>query len=94
MICIMKKIYSILICTALLFTGCTQDFDEPIQSVPTPDGLIAISISGSISQTYTTRVDDDGFCDGDQIGLYGVNYTDNNSVAGELLDEGNQVDMV
>ena len=94
MICIMKKIYSILFCTALLFVGCTQDFDEPIPSVPTPDGLIAISISGSISQTYTTRVDDGGFCDGDQIGLYGVNYTDNNSVAGELLDEGNQVDNV
>lgn len=88
----MKKIYSILFCTALLFAGCTQDFDEPIPSVPTPDGLIAININGSIDQTYTTRVDDGGFCDGDQIGLYGVNYTDNNSVAGTLLDEGNQVD--
>lgn len=76
----------------LAFAGCTQDFDEPIPSVPTTDGLIAININGSIDQTYSTRVDDGGFCDGDQIGLYGVNYTDNNSVAGELLDEGNQVD--
>ena len=76
----------------LSLAGCTQDFDEPIPSVPTTDGLIAININGSIDQTYTTRVDDGGFCDGDQIGLYGVNYTDNNSVAGELLDEGNHVD--
>ena len=78
----------------LSLAGCTQDFDEPIPSVPTTDGLIAININGSIDQTYSTRVDDGGFCDGDQIGLYGVNYTDNNSVAGELLDEGNQVDNV
>lgn len=88
----MKKLYSTLFCAALLFAGCTQDFDEPTPSVPTPEGLIAININGSIDQTYTTRVDDGGFCDGDQIGIYGVNYTDNNSVAGELIDEGNQVD--
>ncbi len=87
-----RDLLHLLCCGALLFAGCTQDFDEPIPSVPTPDGLIAININGSIDQTYTTRVDDGGFCDGDQIGLFGVNYTDNNSVAGELLDEGNQVD--
>ncbi|MBQ2702791.1 MAG: fimbrillin family protein, partial [Alistipes sp.] len=76
-------------CAAVL-ASCTNDpFDEghvPVSGAP------QIHISGSIDQTYTTRVDDGGFCDGDQIGLYGVNYTDNNSVAGELLDEGNQVD--
>lgn len=87
-----RDLLHLLCCSALLFAGCTQDFDEPIPSVPTPDGLIAININGTIDQTYTTRVDDGGFCDGDQIGLFGVNYTDNNSVAGELLDEGNQVD--
>ena len=87
-----RDLLHLLCCSALLFAGCAQDFDEPIPSVPTPDGLIAININGSIDQTYTTRVDDGGFCDGDQIGLFGVNYTDNNSVAGELLDEGNQVD--
>lgn len=78
---------------ALILMGCTADV-EITPTVPTPDGAIAINIDGSINQTYTTRVDDGGFCDGDQIGLYGVNYTDNNSVAGELLDEGNQVDNV
>lgn len=76
----------------MALVGCVQDVDVIVPQAPAPDGAIAINISGSISQTYTTRVDDGGFTDGDQIGLYGVNYTDNNSVAGELLDEGNQVD--
>lgn len=75
----------------LSLAGCTQDIDEVDTSVSL-NGAPQIQINGSIDQTYTTRVDDGGFCDGDQIGLYGVNYTDNNSVAGELLDEGNQVD--
>ena len=76
----------------LLFAGCTADV-EVITPQPTiPDGAITINIDGSIRQTYTTRVDDGGFCDGDQIGLYGVNYTDDNTTQGTLLDEGNQVD--
>ena len=74
-----------------MLMGCTADV-EITPTVPTPDGAIAINIDGSINQTYTTRVDDGGFCDGDQIGLYGVNYTNNNSAPGTLADEGNQVD--
>ena len=76
-------------CAAML-ASCTNDpFDEghvPVSGAP------QIHISGSIAQTYTTRVDDGGFCDGDQIGLYGVNYTDKNATQGILLDSGNQVD--
>ena len=76
-------------CAAML-ASCTNDpFDEghvPVSGAP------QIHISGSIDQTYTTRVDDGGFCDGDQIGLYGVNYTDKNATQGILLDSGNQVD--
>lgn len=89
-----KAVYLLLGLFAATLVGCTQDLDEPTLNMPTPepDGAIAINISGSISQTYTTRVDDGGFCDGDQIGLYGVNYTADNTVAGELLDDGNQVD--
>ena len=75
----------------LSLAGCTQDIDEVGPSISL-NGAPQIQINGSIDQTYSTRVDDGGFCDGDQIGLYGVNYTDSNSVAGELLDEGNQVD--
>ena len=55
-------------------------------------GAPQIHISGTINQTASTRVNDSGFCTGDQIGLFGVNYTDDNTLAGELLNEGNQVD--
>ena len=79
---------------ALAFAGCTNDVDELTPVVPTPDEAapIAILMDGSIDQQYTTRVDDGGFCDGDQVGLYGVNYTDDNTVAGTLLSSGNQAD--
>lgn len=86
----MKRIYLTLVSAALLFAGCTNDLDEGIFA-PSEEAL-SIEIEGRISQTYTTRVDDGGFCDGDQIGLFGVNYTNNNTSAGTLLDEGNQVD--
>ena len=72
--------------------GCTQDVEVVVPHPSVPDGAIAININGSISQEYTTRVDDGGFCDGDQIGLYGVNYTDKNATQGVLVDSGNQVD--
>ena len=77
-------------CVVLGFLSCTDELliDPPIQQ----EDDIAIHIDGCISQHYTTRVDDGGFCDGDRIGLYGVNYTNNNSQPGTLLDEGNQVD--
>jgi len=88
----MKK--TLLLClsfAALLTMGCTQDINE-VELTPSLGVTPQIRIDGSINQQYISRVDDGGFCTGDQIGLYGVNYTENNSVAGELLDEGNQVD--
>lgn len=73
---------------AALLAGCTQEPDGlDITAPTTPE----IRIDGSIDQQYISRVDDGGFCDGDQIGLYGVNYTDDNTLAGELKDNGNQV---
>ncbi|MBR5477834.1 MAG: leucine-rich repeat protein [Bacteroidaceae bacterium] len=76
---------------ALALAGCTQETDEiPQQSAS--GNTFAINLEGSISQEYETRVDDGGFCDGDQIGLYGVNYTDDNATQGALANNGNQVD--
>ena len=75
---------------ALLMTACQKDEGidyDPMQGLSHP-----ILIDGRIDQQYLTRVDDGGFCNGDQVGLYGVNYTNDNTVAGTLLDEGNQVD--
>lgn len=76
----------------MALVGCRQDVDVIIPEVSKAEGALAIKIEGRIDQEYATRVDDGGFTDGDQIGLYGVNYTDNNATAGELLDKGNQVD--
>lgn len=86
----MKKKLLYCLCCAALFAGCTTE--PELIDVVAPQGAPQIKISGTINQTYTTRVDDGGFCDGDQIGLFGVNYSENNTVAGELLDSGNQVD--
>lgn len=91
----MKKIYSILFCTALLFAGCTQDFDEPIINSPTPStpsGDLRIDIENKINQVSSTRATDSGFCDGDAVGIYAVNYVD--GAPGTLQVKGNQADNV
>ncbi|MBQ2424375.1 MAG: fimbrillin family protein, partial [Alistipes sp.] len=86
----MKKKLLFGLCCAAMAIGCTTDPYQ--QDIPTVEGTPRIEISGRISQDYATRVDDGGFCQNDQIGLYGVNYTEGNTAAGTLLDEGNQVD--
>ena len=89
----MKRFFYLSACMMVVaLCGCTQDVEVIVPQPSVPDGAIAININGSISQEYTTRVDDGGFCDGDQIGLYGVNYTDKNATQGVLIDSGNQVD--
>ncbi len=86
----MKRFLTLMLCAAVLFTvGCTNYIDEDVQVGGETE--LAINIDGRISQDYATRVDDGGFCGGDQVGLYGVNYTDANTVAGTLQSEGNQV---
>ena len=78
-----------LLCTLLFAVGCVSD--PIIVTIPQNDNL-EINLSGSIDQTPVSRVNDEGFCDGDGIGVYVVNYQD--GVPGTLLDEGNQVDNV
>ena len=71
-------------------TGCLSEPDfEPV----TVEGGIEIQLEGSILQE-ATKVNADGFEDGDALGLYAVNYTDGNQAAGTLLPEGNQADHV
>ncbi|MBR5281584.1 MAG: leucine-rich repeat protein [Alistipes sp.] len=91
----MKKIYSTLLCAALLFVGCTQDIDTPVVDSPisnTPTGDLRIDIENNINQVGTTRATDSGFCDGDAVGIYAVNYKD--GAPGTLQIEGNQADNV
>ena len=87
----MKNKLLLLLGVATLVVGCTSDvegLDNGEELLLTP----MIRLDGSISEQYLTRVDDNGFCDGDQIGLYGVNYANNNEEKGTLKAKGNQVD--
>ena len=55
-------------------------------------GTGLISLSARIEQEYITRADDDGFADGDVMGVYIVDYDAGNP--GELKDKGNRADNV
>lgn len=77
-----------LACVALL-AGCTVES----AIVEKPEGLIPINVDGAIKQVQT-KVSDAGFVDKDALGLFAVNYSDNNTVPGTLYAEGNQADNV
>ena len=86
-----RVIYSLLGGLALSFVGCMQDIDEPMFNTPTPEGNIAINIDGSIDQV-STRANASGFCNGDAVGIYAVNY--DGETPGTMVAEGNQADNV
>ncbi len=75
---------------AFLAVSCVDPLSGP---TPEGDGMIPINISGSVNQVQT-KANDQGFVDKDALGLYAVNYTDNNAVAGTLMSSGNQADNV
>lgn len=87
----MKIKHVLLLGGALLMASCSDFADEELRS---PQEAVKIQIDGDIEQEYISRVSDGGFCGGDQIGLYGVNYTSKNTQPGTLKDEGNQVDNI
>ena len=73
-----------------LLTGCLS---EP-EFEPVVEGSgIEISLDGSIKQV-ATKATAEGFETGDALGLYAVNYENNNQTPGTLLAEGNQADHV
>lgn len=75
---------------AVLLTACNID---PLLSPAGEEDLIPLNIDGSIRQIQT-KATAQGFVNGDGVGLYAVNYTDNNTVAGTLQASGNQADNV
>ena len=75
----------------LSLVGCTQDVEVNVPEASAPK-IMEIKIDGNINQESTTRVNDNGFCDGDGVGIYVVNYQ--NGVPGTMLDKGNQADNV
>ena len=88
----MKAFRFITIATlAFLGSSCAKEMVfEPVAEDP---NLIPLNISGSIDQV-ATRATAAGFVNGDAVGLFAVNYTENNTIAGTLAAEGNQADNV
>lgn len=74
---------------SLLLGACTYESDEVGVEA---DLSYPIQLFNEIEQITTTRVNDEGFCDGDGVGIYVVNY--NGSQPGQLVVEGNQADNV
>lgn len=76
---------------AVLLAGCAK---EPVvEPIVDDSGLIPLNIDGSINQIQT-KVNAASFVDKDALGLFAVNYSEENTVAGTLADNGNQADNV
>ena len=74
---------------SLLFAGCSDNiFDEASRQ----HGEDRIQLSGDIDQLAVTRVNDNGFCDGDVMGVYIVDYE--GGTPGTLKVSGNRGDNV
>ena len=74
---------------AMLFTGCSDDF---FGSSSEQHDSNRIQLSGDIDQIAVTRVNDNGFCNGDVMGVYIVDYDGN--TPGTLKVSGNRGDNV
>lgn len=72
-----------------LLTSCSDDL---FNDDGNRHGTDRINLSGEIDQLAITRVNDSGFCDGDVIGVYIVDY--NGNTPGTLLPSGNRGDNV
>lgn len=78
-----------LIILSLATASCAREAMEP--DARQDDWVnVPITLSGGISQVYETRADDGGFADGDAIGVYIADYSDNE--APRLSDAGNRAD--
>ena len=87
----MKRQIVLFSTAVLIIQGCS--FDEsgflPDQSQSTP---YKVQIYNEINQQPATKVTTDGFCTGDEVGVYIVNY--DGDTPGALKLEDNQADNV
>ena len=76
--------------SVLLLSACSEErFDSPLGESGDKN---LITLAGQISQECTTRADDDGFADGDVMGVYIVDYQ--GTQPGTLQSSGNRGDNV
>lgn len=80
---------SMMMATLFVATSC---MDDDVVGTNLSGSSHKINLSGEISQVYQTRVSDSGFCDGDAVGIYIVDY--DGTTAGTLADAGNRADNV
>lgn len=81
-------LYYMVALVAMLFTGCSDDFFGSSEQHDSN----RIQLSGDIDQIAVTRVNDNGFCNGDVMGVYIVDYDGN--TPGPLKVSGNRGDNV
>ena len=72
--------------SALVLMSCNDN--EITEGVSRGQDSNVISLSGEIDQVAVTRVNDNGFCDGDIMGVYIVDY--NGNTPGTLANNGNR----
>ena len=85
--------FKYIIGTLALASAASCNINEPAFDPVVDDmGKKPIVISGSIDQEYATRANDEGFCNGDVVGIYVVDY--DGETPGVLRNEGNRADNV
>lgn len=87
----MKKVF-LWMTVALLAIACSEE--DEFGKNTSEQSFGKISLSGEIDQVYATRISESGigFADGDQMGVYFVNY--NGDTPGTLLSRGNHGDNI
>ncbi len=72
---------------SLILCACADD-DSAFRDEPATGSEKEINLQASIDQVNLSRANDSGFADGDRIGVYAVNFTDNGN-PGTLTAEDN-----
>ena len=83
-------IYTAVLLLCLMFAACSDSLFDGEGGKH--NGEDRILLSGDIEQLSVTRVDDNGFCDGDVMGVYIVDY--DGGTPGTLKPSGNRADNV
>lgn len=83
-------IFTVVLVLCMMLAACSDSlFDEAGGKLNSED---RIQLSGDITQLSVTRVNDSGFCDGDVMGVYVVDY--DGGTPGTLKPSGNRGDNV
>ena len=74
----MKQLYYAMVATALILTqSCSFEESDIKPDIP-QDVAYKVQIYNEINQQPATKVTTDGFCTGDEVGVYLVNYDGQN----------------